>query len=266
MSALAPTPLSRLLRGARSDGEGLVLDVPEDWAQGRSVFGGLQVALALQAVRALVPHAPLRALQATFVAPVPIGPVRARARVLRSGKSATHVEARLVEGTETQALVVGVFGEPRRSEVAIMPVRPPSPVAEPVELRFVPGRIPSFTQHFAGRWLRGRPPFSGDTSCEHIVEVDLHDEVPATEAHVVAIADYIAPIGLSHLSKQTPGATVTWMLELLTDRLAHLGLVGWRVDATLVAARDGYTSQTVRLWGPDGTPVAVGQQCMMVFG
>ncbi len=267
MTPPAPTPLSQLFARARQDGELLVLDVPEDWAQGRSVFGGLQVVIALQAMRALVPHAPLRALQATFVAPVATGIVRARAQVLRSGKNVTQVEARLLGGAETQALVLGVFGSARPSEVLVTPVQPPSPVTEPVAtLRHEPGVAPSFTQHFAGRWLRGRPPFSRDESCEHVVEVDLLDECPATEAHVVAIADYIAPLGLSHLARPTPGATATWMLELLTDEVAHLGLTGWRVDATLLAAKGGYTSQSVRLWAPDGTPVAIGQQCMLIFG
>jgi hypothetical protein len=38
------------------------------------------------------------------------------------------------------------------------------------------------------------------------------------------------------------------------------------VDAELVAARDGYTSQSVMLWAPDGTPVAISRQSMLVFG
>ena len=45
--------------------------VPEDWMQGRSIFGGLQSALALRAMRGLVPaELPLRILQTTFIAPV----------------------------------------------------------------------------------------------------------------------------------------------------------------------------------------------------
>ena len=49
----------------------------------------------------------LRSLQVTFLAPVPGGPVRARANILRSGKSATHVEARIVDGDNTLAIMVG---------------------------------------------------------------------------------------------------------------------------------------------------------------
>ncbi|MFX8766440.1 acyl-CoA thioesterase domain-containing protein, partial [Acinetobacter baumannii] len=46
--------------------------IPDDWTQGRSLFGGLQVVLALRAMRTLVPAGvPLRTLQTAFIAPVP---------------------------------------------------------------------------------------------------------------------------------------------------------------------------------------------------
>jgi len=43
------------------------------------------------------------------------------------------------------------------------------------------------------------------------------------------------------------------MLELLRDRYDDLGLDDWRVDAELIAARDGYTNQSVMLWGRAGS-------------
>ena len=86
------TPFSLLLSRIQA-GEGVsTLDVPEDWLQGRTLFGGLQAVIGLAAMRSIAPEAPLRSLQVTFLAPVPGGIVQARARVLRSGKSATPVE------------------------------------------------------------------------------------------------------------------------------------------------------------------------------
>ena len=46
-----------------------MLDVPEDWLQGRTLFGGLQAVVGLAAMRTLAPAAPLRSLQVTFLAP-----------------------------------------------------------------------------------------------------------------------------------------------------------------------------------------------------
>lgn len=262
--------LSTLLAGARVEGGNLTAEIADDWLQGRSLFGGLQVALALRAMRNLVPDVVLRTLQATFVAPVPAGRVTVRAKILRSGKSATHVEARIVapaaDGEATLALVVGVFGAPRSSAVAARPVQPEVAAGKVIELRYVPGVTASFTQHFAVRWLRGRLPFSGDRGLVHVLEVGMHDQGTATEAHVVSIADFIPPIAMSHLTTPSPGSTLTWMMELLIDRVDQLPLTGWRVDAELIAAHDGYTSQRVMVWGPGGVPVALSTQSMLVFG
>lgn len=266
------TAFSRLLASAELTAGRAELVVPEDWMQGRSVFGGLQVALAVRAMRTLVPMVPLRTLQATFVAPVPAGRMEVRAEVVRTGKSATHVEARIVAADAgpgagaTQAIVIGVFGAPRPSAVAHTPVRPE--VVPSRERPFVAPPGPGFAQHFAVRWLRGSSPFRGNPALEHVVEINMSDVdgVTATEAHAIAIADFIPPIGLAHLTAPAPGSTLTWMVEFLTESVAGLALAGWRVDAELVAARDGYTSQSNLIWGPGGEAVAVSRQSMLVFG
>jgi len=266
------TAFSKLLAQSELTAGRAALTVPEDWMQGRSVFGGLQVALAVQAMRTLVPAVPLRTLQATFVAPVPAGRMEVRAEALRTGKSATHVEARIVAADggggagATQAIVIGVFGAARTSAVAHTPVRPE--VVPSRERPFVAPPGPGFAQHFAVRWLRGSSPFRGNPALEHVVEINMSDAdgVTATEAHAIAIADFIPPIGLAHLTSPAPGSTLTWMVEFLTESVAGLALAGWRVDAQLVAARDGYTSQSNLIWGPGGEAVAVSRQSMLVFG
>ncbi len=249
----------------RTPGE-LVCVVPEDWMQGRSVFGGLQIALALAAMRPLVPDVPLRTVQATFVAPVPEGAMRVRAEVMRRGKSATHVEARIVDGETTLAVAIGVFGAARSSTVAVARTQPEVPPSRGWDFAYVPGVTPAFTQHFAARWLRGGLPFSGDVGLEHVIEVSMHDPGPCTEGHVIALADFLPPLALAHLRAPAPGSTLTWMLELCVDRFDDLPLSGWRTDAELVAARDGYTNQSAMLYGPSGALVALSRQSMVVFG
>lgn len=263
----AVTPWSDLLARARGSGGTWTLEVTQDWMQGRTVFGGLQAAFALRAMRALVPDVPLRTLQGTFLAPPSAGTLTVRAAVLRQGKSATHVEARLVDGDATLAILVGVFGLARESAVKVLPQMPPPPAnAKPIDFPFVPGLTPNFTQHFKVRWLRGTPPYMGDHSLENVIEVSMRDRGPATEGHVLGIADFLPPVALSHLKKPAPGSTLTWMVEMLADRVDTLSLQGWRIDVALAAARDGYTSQQVMLWGPGGVPVAMSRQSMVVFG
>lgn len=258
------TPFSALLASATRSSGVLSVDVPEDWLQGRSLFGGLQAALAVETMRTLVPELPLRSLQTTFVGPVGGGIVAFSARVLRAGKNVTHVEARLGD----DAIFIGIFGQSRPSVVGVTLESPasPAPLTPPHTLTFIPGVTPNFTQHYTGTWRRGATPFTATPSPDPYLELTVRDEGPFTEAHLIALADFIPPIALSYLSAPAPGSTVTWMLELLRHDFAFLPMSGWAVDGRLVAARDGYTSQSVTLIAPDGVPVALSRQSMLVFG
>lgn len=259
------TPLSTLLSRAADRAGLLTLDIPDDWMQGRSAFGGLQVALAVRAMRALVPDRVLRTVQTTFLAPA-AGALGARAAIVRQGKNTVHVEVRLSDADSTVAVVLGVFGAARSSRVVVTPSRPEVDASSPSELRFLAGVTPNFIQHFSGRWLRGSPPFAGREDPRVVIELALRDDGPFDEAHVVAIADFIPPIALSYLDRPAPGSTLTWMLELFVDDPRTLSGAGYRIDAELVAARDGYTSQAVTIWGPRGELVALSHQSMLVFG
>ena len=260
------TPYSKLMASvATGEGEARV-DVPEDWLQGRTLFGGLQAAIALRAMRTLVPETPLRSLQVAFMSPVPGGPVTAKARVLRSGKNVAYVEGSIVDGDKTLCLVVGAFGAARPSVVNLRPQQPAAPPSDAEVATYAPGRRLAFTQHFRPRWVVGATPYSGEGVSHNMIELAMNDTGNATEAHVVAMADFIPPIALAYLSEPAPAASLTWMLELLTDDFGAMPLEGWRVDAELMAAGGGYTNQSLVLWGPGGVPVALGRQSMVVFG
>lgn len=248
---------------------GWIAQAPEDWLQGRSAFGGLQAAFALHAMRALLPQPlPLRVFQTTFMAPVPAGAVRIQARLLRQGKSVTYAEARLLDGEQTLCLCVGVFGCARESVVTVTPQQAVVENPKAQDFPYIAGAMPSFTQNFQARWLRGGLPFSGSRDTEVVVQLGLRDTEDAitSEAHVLALADFIPPLALSFLKKFAAGSSMTWTLEMLDTALTGLPLQNWRVDATLTAGRDGYTSQSVMLWGPGGVPVALSRQSMVVFG
>jgi acyl-CoA thioesterase len=259
------TRLSDLLaRCATSGGSAVLAEVGDDWMQGRSVFGGLQAAVALAAMRSVVPDVALRTFQMTFVAPVGADALRAQARVLRTGKSATHVEARLETGGETLALAVGVFGTGRPSIVR-QDLPTPAPLRATAKLPFVPGIVPNFIQHFDVGLLDGGLPFSNSRVDHTYYELGLRDTGPVSEAHLLAIADFVPPVALSWMPAVVPGSSLTWMLEMLDDDFAAQPLQGWRADATMSAARDGYTSQTTTIYAPDGRAIALSRQSMVVF-
>lgn len=242
------------------------LRIPNDWMQGRSVFGGLQAGVALKAMRTLVPDMPLRTLQATFMSPLQGDTLKAKATILRAGKNTVHVEARLVEDEQTLGVVIAVFGVGRPSGVVRRMHQPSVERGNVRPFGYLPGVTPAFTQFFSASWLRGGFPFTGSDQPETVVEVGMHDNGLSTELHVLALADFIPPVGLSMLSKPAAGSTLTWMLEFLTPEVDGLLLAGWRVDAEMQAAEEGYTSQTVTLWGPNAQAIALSRQSMVIFG
>ena len=257
---------SELLAAASIEAGVCRAEVPPEWTQGRSSFGGLQAALAVGAMRSLLPAPlPLRTLQTTFAAPVPPGPVLVRAQVLRSGKNTQQLEARLLQGQETLCLVIGIFGAARVSTIAVRPRQPEIAATTPLEFRHIPGLTPEFTQHFKARWLRGGLPFTGASEPAAMVEIGMRDRGNASEAHLLAIADFMPPLALAMLRQPAPGSSMTWMLELLRDRFDDLPLDGWRVDGEMPAARDGYVSQSLMVWAPGGEPAALSRQSMVVF-
>lgn len=258
---------SQVIQGVVLEGDHWQASVGEDWLQGRSVFGGLQAALGLRAMRELVPaDMPLRTLQVTFLSPVPAGRVAIRAACLRQGRSAMHIEASLYGGEQVLCRLLGVFGRARPSALDFQPV--PSPVVAPDarDLPYVEGVMPAFTRHFRVRWLRGDLLFSGGSQRKSVVQLSLEDEGRPDETHVLAFADFMPPIALSMFDRPTPGSSLSWMIEFLRDRYDDLGMDDWRIDAELLAARDGYTNQSVMLWGPRGEPLALSRQSMVVFG
>lgn len=256
------------LASLRAAEGGFEAQVDDTWLQGRSLFGGLQAALAVRAMRALLPaEMPLRTLQVTFLAPVPAGRVNVRAQILRAGKNATHVQAQLVEGDQTLCLLIGIFGARRESVIARVPALPEGvPAQKPIVFAHIPGLTPSFTQHFRVRWLDGGLPYSGAAKPSARLEVGLSDEGPALAEHVLAIADFIPPIGLNYLRKPAPGSSMTWMVDFLSDDYAAEPLAAWRVDADMTAAAHGYTQQSCLITVPSGAPVALSRQNMVVFG
>ena len=257
---------SEVLQSLERDGGEVCLTVPPDWMQGRAVFGGLQGVLLLEAMRGLVPDLPARAMQVTFVAPPSGTRLVARASVLRQGKSATHVESRLLDGDQVLAVATGVFGAGRASCVEKVLQMSPVHCETPRHFKYFPGISPTFLQHFEARWLQGGMPFTGPAEPSIVVEVDMPGETLSTEAHVLAMADFVPPVALSWLRVPAPGSSMTWMLEFLTNNLAGMPMQNWRVDAEMVAAKEGYTSQSVMLWGPEGQPLVLSRQNMVIFG
>lgn len=269
------TPLATLL-AARNKLENRVrFEIPVDWLQGRTSFGGLISVIAVQAMRDVAGAAwpadvRLRALQTSFIGPVAQGPVEVEVNLLREGKNVRQVQALVKQEGQTAALLLGVFGSARETQVApISPKRPPAPTEpEHTPLRALsPGVAPNFTQHMDMRFAGGGAPFSGTPCTSTLIHLRLIGEPASaidTELLTVLLADVPPTPLLSQFSKPTPASSVSWELELRPLPASTEGW--WRVDTEVLAAAGGYSNQATRLWSPDGELAALGYQVVTVYG
>ncbi len=246
--------------------------IPDTWAQGRTSFGGLLAALAVRAMRGLVPSVPLRVLQTTFIAPVPAGTVRIEVKLLRSGKSASHVEARLYDREQLACLAVAIFGAARESAINVEPQAPAvKPPEQGIAFPWIEGVTPAFTRLVEMSWVHGKLPFMGATEPKTQIYVGFRNEPFAGngllgESQLIGYADIIPSPGISLLRKPAAASSLTWTLELLTDDYgpAREGL--WLMDAEVTSGRQGYLSQTAILWSPEWKAVALSRQSVVAFG
>jgi acyl-CoA thioesterase len=255
-------------------GPGFSVTVPSDWLQGRTVFGGMQMALGGRAMRAVLPlqaaAMPLRSAQMTFVGPLLGGtPIRMQAETLRAGKSTVHARCDLMhEDGKVACTVVGIFGGPRESRfVKEMPRPDPGVSAEDASGSVTGSPLsPAFLRHFEVRVARGAQPYSGYTEPRSLIYARLRDRECGSEDALLALADVIPTPVLSMLTEPAPASSVNWMLEVLRDP-AYLDLHDWAlIDTEVRAGTAGYLSQTSVLYGADGHANSVSHQTVAVFG
>lgn len=269
-----------VLDSLRRDGDAWTVVIPKTWANGRTVFGGLQVALGVRAMRGVldttlgagkgdVAALQLRSLQTTFVTPVAASaPVVLHARFLRAGRSATHARCDLLQDGQVACTMVAIFGAPRPSRITL-DIPKPEVQVDPESLRdmpYIPGITPEFLQHLQLRWGVGRLPYSGHDEPHSTIFARLRDAGCNAEDALIALADSIPTPALSMLEKPAPATSINWMLELIGDP-GLLDRNGWSLIGTDVrAGADGYLSQTSVLWGPGGHAFSVSHQSVAIFG
>lgn len=261
--------LADLVDALHVDGEGFAVEVPDSWTQGRTVFGGLSAALLVRVMRRVSGiDWPLRSLQTTFIGPVPPGALHLTARKLRTGKSAVHVEAQIVDQGQVLCAALGVFGLARSSVVRLDP--PPiqaarDPASSP-QIPYVPGLSPPFTQFVDQRWSSGGFPFCAANEARTQIWIRYPKEPRVDESLVVALGDSIPSPALSLLKRPAPASSLSWTFEWLSHDLPHDASDWWLMDAQATHAGDGYVFQTAMLHDARGRAIALSRQSAVVFG
>jgi acyl-CoA thioesterase len=263
------TSFSALLEAIRATGSTYRVEIPEDWQQGRTTFGGLTAALCLAAVeRALTDLPPLRSAQFTFIGPAG-GAVEMTPRLLRRGKSSVFASVELSAGGVLATHAMFSFNAARESQYSYR--ARPAPEAPPpgtTEDFFRSGK-PKFTQHFEAFFAGGHKPVSRAKTPEIAVWARHRDPgAMASLPGLIALGDTLPAAAYTILAAPVPASSITWSVELI-DPAATLRAPGdaWYLLRDVAEDfRDCYSVQDMALWAQDGTLILLGRQTVAIFG
>ncbi|WP_137938786.1 thioesterase family protein [Chitinivorax sp. B] len=244
--------------------------LPDDWMQGRTVYGGIAAALMLEVLFKQVPadRSP-RSLTVSFIGPAEPGTVTVRTQLYRSGKYVTQAQAWLEQKGDVIATLLVSLGAKRESLLSKTAEIPPAMKAVDAlsDMPFVPGVMPDFVQHLQFRWATDEAPFAG----QGIGQIggwqrlrECGDTFGAS--HILALLDAWPVAALPLFPKPAPFSSLTWTVELLCDLPMMVPADGWWQfhDRTDFLA-EGYAHTQARLWSPSGQPVALSRQTVSIF-
>jgi acyl-CoA thioesterase len=241
------------------------VEVPPDWGQGRTLYGGANAALAARCGRALDTElGPLRAIQVAFIAPA-AGTLSYVPTLLRRGRSVSFVGVDCFAGSDLCTRTILTYGRARETAVVhsrVSTPQLPTPEGCP-EVRLVPGVTPAFLEHMEIRLAGGSPPLSGG---EPEFAMWVRHREPAgldAESAAVAVADALPPAVSAGQAEFRPTSSVTWTVDFAPS-LPEPG--GWYLMSTASEqAAGGYSLQAMRCFGADGGLIAAGRQTVAVF-
>lgn len=254
--------LSEILRAATPAENGFEADIPDGWLQGRTAYGGLSAAMALEAARNASPDMPpLRSAQISYVGPL-AGPVSVQPHLLRRGKNAAFVRCDVTGEAGLGLSAMFVFMNSLTSHVDVdLSLVPDIPGPRPAGGGH--GVVPNFfTNNF--NWSDAWPkPDEPEPDVSRWVQLkDREGLDPMVE--LIAIGDALPPAASPLMQQWGPISTMTWLVNLLTPE-PQTRDGWWLIRATASYARNGCSSQAMHIWNADGKPIATAMQSVALF-
>jgi acyl-CoA thioesterase len=246
--------------------DGYHVNPPENWRQGRTLYGGLTLALSEAAAsRAFPGLPPLRAVQTAFIGPS-AGDVTIHPTILRAGRSMTFIGVDLTAEGKLAARTLLAYGAGRASVLAATaPAPPPVPAPDTAPPLFVSEGGPAFTVHLDQRFAGGHRVMTGASEGNLLVWVRHAEAVPPSTAALLLLGDALPPASFPRFVVPAMISTVTWSFELFApDR--HRGQ-GWHLlRSTDDGVGEGYAGQAMAMWDQGGIPILMGRQSVAIFG
>ncbi len=259
-------PLDTLLGSAASADGRWHYPITLDWMQGRTAYGGISAAVALDATLRDHPgDAPLRTAQIGFVGPVGED-ASITTRLIRQSKSSRFVAADVESASGFGTSALFTFSQPRASHVDHETTPFPS-IRPPEDLESVPEHPmrPAFTKHFEMK-PAGGPGFGHGKDTADILTWVRWVVPPACPAQValLALADALPPAAITLFKQFGPLSSSSWISHFLTD--APTTDDGWwLLAARSTHVRRGFSAQDMAIWNRAGDLVMVGGQGVAIY-
>lgn len=256
------TAIAAILAAAAPTPGGFRTAIPSDWMQGRTTYGGLSAALALEAaLRSEADLPPLRSAQIAFIGPL-AGEVTVTATRLRRGRNAAFLQADVASEAGLGLRATWVFmatlpsavAHDTRPRAAVPPPAADAEIYRHADPAFFTSNFDFFdpkAAHGPAEWLRWA----------RLRERDGLD--PMVE--LMAIGDALAPAAFKLVpDRRAPISSLDWMINFVTPAPATED-GWWLLSAQSDSAAGGYSSQRMALWNAAGELVAEAMQGVAIF-
>lgn len=248
----------------------LQLTVPGDWAQGRTVFGGLSAGLLYQVLKCIVPaERVLRSITFNFVGPLNTEqPFGFSWQLLREGKNATQITANIVQDDQICLTALACFAQDRNSKVRVYSEIKPLP-EPPKKAKFIPqipGVTPKFLRHIDLSISEGKVPFTGSKQSSYKGWMRLKKAPQVfTDAHILTLIDGWPPTILQMPLGPAPASTMSWNVEFVHPHKPLEPEAWLAYEAHTVQAYGGYGHAEAQIHDAEGDLIAISRQLIAIF-
>ena len=245
--------------------------VPDSWAQGRTVYGGLSAGLLCDAVsQGVEPERRLRYLKVGFLRPLEAEkPFRIEMEEVSAGRTVVVRSAQIIQDGAARVTAQANFVTRLDSQIEIDTFR--APTLEPWDAEGAmslrgPG-FPAFTRFIDFRATTEGLPFQGGEVPE-LGGWMRFDTAPdtITKSHLVCLIDAWPPAPVSYYDRMVPLSTINWGIHFAEppDDIRGDDFLGYLARVNFFS--DGYGSTAADIWAPDGRLLAKSYQTFVIYG
>lgn len=259
---------SEMMAAFLANGPDYAVDLPDNWTQGRTAFGGLTSGLLAAAIANDHDDLPaLRTAQINFVGPA-TGRLNVSHELLRRGKNNVTFSAKLDSemGAGTHGLLT--YGVTRKLPEELQYPRKTVDIKPDDAEPFFPSTegAPNFLSNIDRRWVSGPRFMEGSDNPDMMFWARLTDAESWHQGLVplIMLAD-TPPAAFSYLTKPFRAlSSINWHINFLTDDLSTQD-GWWLMRSATHFIKDGYISQLIQVWNSDGERVMDSLQMQALF-